>query len=107
MRQGRRLQPVVYATAAGGEGESLARFSFLRPQFAGPDVARAVTVTSNDRDLWDAFEAVAESTLRAWELGLFFPRMENPDDSQKPPPTCRWCRVAEACLRQDSGARRR
>ena len=106
VRRGRRLQPVLYALAAAG-GESFGRFTFLRPRFDGPEAARSVMVTSKDDDLRAAFEASTATTLRAWEEGLFFPRLEQPGEPQKLPPACRWCRVAEACLRQDSGARRR
>ena len=39
VRRGRRLQPVVYALAAG-EPENFGRFTFLRPRFDGPEEAR-------------------------------------------------------------------
>ena len=53
-------------------------------------------------------EAARESLrnlLAAWETGVFFPRMENTAGGR--PAACGNCDVADACLRQDSGARRR
>jgi hypothetical protein len=44
--------------------------------------------------------------LAAWEAGALFPRLVDVAGRQEPA-RCRFCRVAEACLRGDSGARSR
>ena len=44
--------------------------------------------------------------LVAWEEGSFFPRLVKPDGREEPS-RCSYCAVAEACLRGDSGARKR
>ena len=43
--------------------------------------------------------------LAAWDAGEFFPRLV--DEKGAEPDACRFCDVAEACLRGDSGARAR
>jgi hypothetical protein len=43
--------------------------------------------------------------MAAREAGFAFARMENPDGSKGR--ACDWCELSEACLRHDSGARRR
>jgi hypothetical protein len=104
--QGRRLQAVAYALAAG-HPEDEGRFVYLRPTFEGPEEARTATVSSADRELADAFHNAVGTVLAAWERGLFFPRFEAPGRSFEPGPACQWCTVGEACLKQDSGFRRR
>ena len=41
----------------------------------------------------------------AWIAGSFFPRLYDPVRDREPE-ACRFCEVAQACLRGDSGARR-
>ena len=106
VRAGQRLQPLLYSRIQTPE-PSTGRFSFLRPDLDVDLAGRSIEAGIADRDLQEAFERSVSTILRAWDLGLFFPRMELPGESQRVPRGCRWCRVAEACLRQDSGARRR
>jgi hypothetical protein len=44
--------------------------------------------------------------LAAWDAGALFPRLVDPAGRNEPS-RCKLCRVAEACLRGDSGARSR
>ena len=53
-----------------------------------------------------ALARVIGGVMRAWEAGAFFPRLVGPDLSREPR-QCSHCEVAEACVRGDSGARRR
>jgi RecB family exonuclease len=109
---GTRLQAAAYALA-GGSGSSgssggvgdigaRGRYLFQKPELA----AREFEVTAADREIADAFFAAAKAALAAWEAGVFFPRVVEPD-GRREPMRCGWCQVAEACLRGDSGARRR
>lgn len=104
--QGARLQAVAYALAAARSGDE-GRFEYLKPQFDGPPEARVVGARAEDTALRQAFLVAVETTLTAWELGVFFPRLERPGKPHEEPRTCSWCTVSEACLRQDSGSRRR
>ena len=98
---GRKLQAAAYALA---EGAAAGRYLFLKPGLAAD--AREFEVTAADREAATAFAAAARAALGAWDAGAFFPRLVLPDEN-KEPPACRWCAVAEACVRGDSGARLR
>ena len=88
----------------GSEGESMGRYLFLKPQLG--EEAREVSVTTDDQEFIAAFAAASEAVLVAWEEGSFFPRLVKPDGREEPI-RCSYCAVAEACLRGDSGARKR
>jgi hypothetical protein len=103
IRAGKRLQVAAYLLAAGGE-RALGRYLFLRPDL--PREAREVAVEAGDREARAAFAAAVRAVLAAWDTGSFFPRLVDPAGRQEPP-RCSLCAVAEACLRGDSGARRR
>jgi hypothetical protein len=103
IRAGKRLQVVAYLLAAGGE-RALGRYLFLRPDL--PRDAREVALEARDREARAAFAAAVRALLSAWDAGSFFPRLVDPAGRQEPP-RCSLCTVAEACLRGDSGARRR
>jgi len=98
---GRKLQAAAYALA---EGAAAGRYLFLKPGLATD--AREFEVTAADREAADAFAAAARAALAAWDAGAFFPRVVLPDENREPL-ACRWCAVAEACVRGDSGARLR
>jgi RecB family exonuclease len=98
---GRKLQAAAYALA---EGAAAGRYLFLKPGLAAD--AREFAVAAEDRDAAAAFAAAARAALAAWDAGAFFPRVALPDENREPP-ACRWCAVAEACVRGDSGARSR
>jgi hypothetical protein len=103
--QGRHLQAVVYALAAASTGtRGKGRFLFLRPDLARD--AAAYPIGSGEVEFADAFESVSSAVLEAWDAGAFPPRLLD-DTLQKENPDCERCELAEACLRGDSGARRR
>jgi hypothetical protein len=102
VRRGTNLQAVAYLL--GSEGESKGRYLYLRPGL--DDGERELAVTNADEDFIQAFAAASEAVLAAWESGSFFPRVVELD-GRKEPPRCGFCSVAEACLRNDSGARQR
>ncbi len=102
VRRGTNLQAVAYLL--GSEGESKGRYLFLRPGLDDGD--RELAVTNADEDFIQAFAAASEAVLAAWEAGSFFPRVVELD-GRKEPARCGFCSVAEACLRNDSGARQR
>ncbi|MFL6258859.1 MAG: PD-(D/E)XK nuclease family protein [Thermoanaerobaculia bacterium] len=102
VRKGTNLQAVAYLL--GSEGESKGRYLFLKPGLDDGD--RELAVTNADEDFIQAFAAASEAVLAAWEAGSFFPRLVELD-GRKEPARCGFCSVAEACLRNDSGARQR
>ena len=53
----------------------------------------------------ERFDDVTARLLHAWRVGAFGPRLEGASGSE--PRQCEWCAVSAACLRGDSGARRR
>lgn len=103
--KGSALQAPAYAVAAAqlearGEGQ----YAHLRPDVQ--DHARVSSVTSDDRELTDAFFESASTVIDVIDRGSFFPRLiESTGESE--PRRCQSCQVKEACLRGDSGARRR
>jgi len=105
---GERLQAVAYALATGGPLPSMhagqGRYVFLRPEL--PSEQREFGVWGSHVPFAEAFAAAARSTIGAWDQGAFFPRLVEPDRDEEPR-RCAWCPVREACLRGDSGARRR
>jgi RecB family exonuclease len=104
---GTRLQAVAYALAAAGRGATPAAAGQGRYLFLGPEVeSPEVVVATGDGELVAAFSAAAAAVLDAWDAGAFFPRVVDPA-GRREPPRCGFCAVAEACLRGDSGARRR
>jgi hypothetical protein len=105
---GRRLQAVAYALAAGARApwqpDAVGRYLFLR-QGVEPE-HRELAAWSSGVDFVEAFEAAVRTALAAWDGGAFFPRLVEPDKDEEPA-LCGYCEVREACLRGDSGARRR
>lgn len=98
---GRSLQAMVYARAGGDA--SVGRYLFLGPDT--PDDVAELAVT-DEPPYADSFDAAASTLLTAWDAGSFPPRLRKPD-SDTELHQCTWCEVKEACLRGDSGARRR
>jgi RecB family exonuclease len=99
--RGERLQVAAYAAAA--EGAS-GRYLFLRPKPGAPDGAY-IAGLSHDNPAVQAFREVGGQLMAAREAGFAFARMEKPDGSKGR--ACDWCELSDACLRHDSGARRR
>jgi hypothetical protein len=104
MRAGRRLQLAAYLLAAG-PAPAAGRYLFLSPPSAAPALPEVV-LDSADREAGEVFGAAVSTLDAAWELGTFFPRVVD-SAGRKEPARCGYCDVAEACVRGDSGARRR
>jgi hypothetical protein len=102
VREGKNLQAVAYLL--GSKGKALGRYLFLRPDV--DDEAREFTVSITDRDFFEAFAGTTAALLDAWDQGAFFPRVVDTAGKEEPP-RCKFCTLAEACLRGDSGARLR
>ncbi len=101
--RGRRLQAAVYASADGVQRPD-GRFLFLKPEVE--DGPRVLVAAGADDDFKTALHGALEAILGAVEAGVLFPRLVDPDGRNEPRP-CRYCDVAEACLRGDSGVRGR
>ncbi len=100
--RGEALQAAAYALAAGPCAQG--RYLFLRPDLDAE--AAAAVVREDDGDFAAAFEAAAGAAVSVWDHGAFFPRLEEPDGGDEPR-RCSICEVRDACLRGDSGSRRR
>src|SRR6185369_13409226 len=81
------------------------RYLYLRPDLAQREFAIGAGI-SGEAELARAFGAATASVLGAWEAGTFFPRVVDLSGRAEPG-RCKFCNVAEACLRGDSGARGR
>ena len=99
--RGERLQVAAYAASQEG---AAGRYLFLRRLAEAPEAAYSVGL-QHDAPVIESFRTVAGELMAAREAGWAFARMETPDG--KRPKACEWCELAEACLRHDSGARRR
>lgn len=98
---GKALQAVAYARAAGTGGAG--RYLFLRPDVE--DDAADVVAAADDTDLSRRLDAALGRLVAAWDRGGFAPRLVDRDGTE--PRACSFCDVAQACLRGDTGARRR
>ena len=96
---GLRLQVPAYVLAGGGSG----RYLFLHPEVKG---ARSIAIDKAERQTLAAFRRAVDVALTAWREGAFPPRVVEADRDHEPR-RCDWCEVAQACVRGDSGARRR
>jgi len=101
--EGRHLQAVAYALAAGGEAGT-GRFLFLKPEL-DPDAA-VFSVRADAEEIIDAFESALRAVSSVWDIGAFFPRLLK-NDLEKENPECERCELAEACLQGDTGSRQR
>ncbi|HYH44502.1 MAG TPA: PD-(D/E)XK nuclease family protein, partial [Thermoanaerobaculia bacterium] len=101
VRTGRLLQAAAYALAAGDGGRG--RYLYLRPD---EPPQREFPVDPSDVEVAEAFRAAVAAALAAWDAGVFTPRLVDAS-GRKEPARCKFCEVAEACLRRDSGARLR
>lgn len=102
VESGEWLQAAAYAHEPHPPREG--RYVFLAPN--ADDGCRVLRAAPGDLELRGVFESTLGKLLAAWERGTFFPRLVEPDEDVEPP-RCASCRVAEACLRRDSGARGR
>lgn len=100
---GLSLQAPAYAQlAAGAEG----RLLFVKPEVTDDSRVFRVGADPDDADLQGAFEGAVGRVLAAVDEGTFVPRFVDPAGGEEPA-SCKWCEVSLACLRGDSGARRR
>ncbi len=96
---GALLQAVAYRRSAGPG--AIGRYFYLKPEIEFREFA-----VERDPEIDAAFDRAVAAGLAAHAAGSFFPRLVDPA-GQKEPRRCDYCEVAEACLRGDSGARRR
>ncbi len=96
---GALLQAVAYRRS-GGPG-AIGRYYYLKPEIEVREF-----VVEQDPEIDAAFDRAVSAGLAAHAAGSFFPRVVD-SAGQKEPRRCEYCEVAEACLRGDSGARRR
>jgi hypothetical protein len=101
VRNGTALQAVAYSLSGeGGTG----RYFYLRPDL--DPTLRELAVPGGDIGAEVAFAAAVATALAVWEEGGFVPRLIDPDLDREPI-LCGYCDVKDACLRGDSGSRRR
>jgi PD-(D/E)XK nuclease superfamily len=105
IRSGEALQGAAYALARGNPADR-GRYLYLHPELQGTDPPRAVELRADDPELQALFRSTVTALVAAWDYGHFFPRLIHAD-RDKEPELCSFCRVAEACVRGDSGARGR
>ena len=98
---GRALQALVYARAGGKD--AVGRYLFLKEGLH--DDAR-ILAAADQAPFTAAFDAALCTLLEVWDRGAFVPRLRRADRDEEPG-ACRFCEVKDACLRGDSGARRR
>jgi len=106
IRQGAHLQPAAYVAALGG---APARGRFLALGEPADEEERAEIEARLEHGDVEALRALATAARRAaaaLATGRLPPRLVDPGGFELGP-ACAWCRVAEACLQGDSGARRR
>lgn len=103
--RGERLQAVAYALAAGQPGDS-GRYLFIGPEVSDDPTLRDVRIDAGDNEIEQAFRRAAGAAIATWDSGGFFPRIVVPQRDEEPI-RCSYCEVRDACLRGDSGARRR
>jgi hypothetical protein len=105
---GRLLQVPAYAfeadSAESASRQAVGRYLFARPDLEdGPAVQEA---GSDDEVVREHFGRALRTLLAVWESGSFFPRLLDAAGRSEPD-QCGRCRVSQACLRGDSGARAR
>lgn len=104
IRAGRRLQIAAYAAFETGGKPSVGRFVFARLD-AEDDRAR-VRLEADDAGARAAFDSAVASLLGALVEGAHPPRLLKSSLAEEAD-NCGYCELAEACVRGDSGARRR
>jgi hypothetical protein len=97
---GKRLQGMAYALAAQG---ATGAYLFLDPELE--DKCARVEVSAKVEDLKQAFDEAVQSLSAAWRDGVVPPRPDDP--AGKANQACRACEVRSACLRDDTGNRKR
>lgn len=103
---GRDLQPVAYVAALAGR-PATGRFLALGPsEEEGEGDARALEVDETSSAELAALARAVEVAARAGAEGRWLPRLVDPTGDARGR-ACRYCRLLEACIQEDSGARLR
>ena len=102
--QGRTLQAVSYSLAPKGIG-GCGRYLYLIPDMDGNDEARHVSVRRDDEEVVAKFAEAVCTIGDGRQAGVVFPRLEEADG--RAGQHCTYCRVGEACRRDDSRFRSR
>jgi hypothetical protein len=103
LARGTWLQGAAYAL---GRQEGIAAGRYLFAKETIPADAAELRVPRDAADLREAFGRAVAPVLGAWHAGSFVPRLVG-SDGRAEPRQCEWCAVSDACLRGESGARRR
>jgi hypothetical protein len=102
--KGRLLQAAAYAaTAAARNGGG--RYVYLKPDDRWDEEMRNVVVRGDDEEIAVSFEVAVRTIAEGRARGIAFPRLQ--EAGGRNAEHCSYCRVAEACRRDDSGFRRR
>jgi hypothetical protein len=104
LARGERLQAFAYALG-GGPG-ARGRYVFLDPEKQKYEAARVRSRAADEPRFARAFAHSVSALLDAWNAGSLGPRLLAQTLSEEHA-QCRTCRLAEACIRQDSGQRGR
>jgi hypothetical protein len=102
LQRGTRLQATAYATSSTG---AVGRYLFLN---VADDLERRlaeICVTNSDPGFSESFSQTCGVLYQSLMLGVAAPRFETADGKKNK--TCDYCDVADACLVNDSGNRRR
>jgi len=103
VRTGRMLQAVAYALASSG---GVGRYLWLKPDIKdAPQECRVAEADVAEQRLTTAFDAAVGVIEESLAAGVVFPRVGEPGGGNAD--HCRFCRVAEACRRDDSRFRHR
>jgi hypothetical protein len=102
--KGRLLQAAAYAAAAPGSSSG-GRYVYLKPDDRWDEEMRHVVVRGDDDIVRGVFEEAVRVIAEGRSRGIAFPRLE--EANGKNSEHCKYCSVAEACRRDDSGFRRR
>lgn len=104
--KGSLLQAVAYALAGDPERD-IGRYLYLHPDLPPDRERREFTLRVGDEEVRSRFDAAVGALLAAWDHGVFFPRLVDPDPDHRTPDACQFCDLKAACVQGDSGARRR
>ena len=104
--KGALLQAVLY-TRAGDPERDVGRYLYLHPDLPPERERREFLVCADDEEVRSRFDAAVGALLAAWDQGVFFPRLVEPDPDHRTPDACAFCDLKAACVQGDSGARRR
>ncbi|HQN37920.1 MAG TPA: PD-(D/E)XK nuclease family protein [Thermoanaerobaculia bacterium] len=96
--EGRRLQVAIY-TATECDAPVRGSYLFLDPNTS--DTAWEVSLSGDDVEARRALIATLSVLFRAWDEGIFLPRLLD-EKLEKASPYCESCEVMDACVQYDS-----